>query len=111
MEPLSRKEIIDMVSIFKSRLPEMYNACTTLLGFDRKQKMSKNDHLRLTSYYNRIVFYLCMSISRVHFNHRFIFWGMLNTVASYAKGEKLSNTNTFFGNQTCIQTFLCKTKL
>ena len=107
---LSRQEIDLLVTMYKEHLPIHYNCLMAMFGFDRRSKMSKNQHLTRSGFYDRLVFFNYLTQARVSCNHSFTFWGMVTTASAYSRGKQASLTNSFFGNSTTLATFLRHTK-
>ena len=109
---LSRKEISDLVTLYKTQLTNHYLANKQMLGFDKKECLKKNDHLTISGYYDRILFYHYLSSSRIKFNHNFSIWSLINTGSIYGHGEgrRRSQTSSFFGLGCTMNTFMKKTK-
>ena len=111
---LSTKTINELIDLYMLKLPQHYNLMKTLLGYDKKEKMTKNLHLTKTGYYNKILFYQFLMQSRVRDPHNCIHWAMISAAAAYGRGASTINSYTssscFFAHSTRIKTFLLKTK-
>ena len=84
---ITREVINSLVHLYISYVPEYYQLMQKLFGFDKKVVMKKNDHLKNTRYYDRLLFYHYLSQSRIRFNQLFTYWSIINTCSIYGKGE------------------------
>ena len=109
---LSTSDISMLVNEYKLKLPEHYLIMKNIFGYDKKEKMERNNHLVRRGYYDRVCFYQYLVQSRVRWNHTFTYWGIINTCSVYGKngGKSLSQAGTFFGNCVSMQTLMNKTK-
>jgi hypothetical protein len=53
---LSRRQIMTLVSIYKTHLPNHYKLMKEVLGFHLKENQMRNIHLHESSYYDRLLF-------------------------------------------------------
>ena len=109
---LSRRQIMTLVTIYKTRLPHHYKLMKEVLGFHLKENKTRNIHLHESSYYDRLLFYQFLQQSRIRSCKHMPFWGMVAAADAYAKGdgEKSIHTSVHSGYSTTISTFLYKTK-
>ena len=109
---LSCEQILHLVNIYKTKLKSHYKFTKELSAFDRKIKEAWNNHLLLSHYYDRLLFYQYLAQSRISFNHIFALWGVINTCSIYGKGQKCNRfqSSLFFGYSTTIQTMMRKIK-
>ena len=109
---LSRDQILHLVNIYKTKLKSHYEFTKQLFAFDKKMQESRNSHLLLSHYYDRLLFYQYLAQSRIRYNHNFAYWGVINTCSIYGKGQgrTRSQSSSYFGYCTTIQTLMKKTK-
>ena len=107
---LSRDDINDLVDLYKTNLSYHYRYLMIMFGFDKKIELARNKHLKLSGYYDRIVFYQYLLQTRVRCNHLLTNWGIVNTAAAYARGSSSVGWNSFFGNSTAFTTLMRRTK-
>ena len=97
---LTHQEIQDLIDIFMMMM----------LGFDKKKVLSCHEHLNQSFYYDRPVFCQYLTQGHICSNQLFTHWEMVATASVYARGETNIDHNSYFGNSTCIATFMRKTK-
>ena len=112
---ISSKTVKELIQLYMNKLPHHYNLMKSMLGYDKREKMSKNLHLRNIGYYNKLLFYQFLIQSRVRNPHNCIHWAMVSAAASYARGGSnnsgFTTSSSFFAHSTTIKTFFVKTKL
>ena len=108
---ISNDEILRLVDIYKDQLHPHYSIMKQMMNFDSKEKQIKFSHLKMSGFYDKILFFLYLAQSRIRNKKSFINWGMVATAANYGRGHGNSNTtqSTYFGVSTTLPTFLNKT--
>ena len=109
---LSRTQILNLVSKYKSILPNHYKLMKEVLGFHLKENQKRNQHLQESFYYDRLLLYQFLQQGRIRNCKHMPHWGMVAAADAYAKGdgEKSIHTSVHSGYSTTISTFLSKTK-
>ena len=107
---LSRVEVNKLVDIYKENLCQHYKLQMKMFGFAQKQELSRNQHLKDSGYYDKLVFYTYLSHERIRFNQFLASWGMITAGAVYARGRNSVDNKSFFGNSTTVSTFMKRTK-
>ena len=107
---LSRDEVNELVSLYKTHLKQHYDLQMDMFDFHKKMDMARNKHLKDLGYYDRLVFYHYLTQERIRFNQILISWGMVTAGSGYAYGDNNTPNQTFFGNSTTTATFMRRTK-
>ena len=105
---LSRKEIDDMVRLYKDQMPNHYNAIYSMLGCKKKQGITRNNHLTQSGYYDRQVFYNFLSMSRQKNPQKMINWAIISAGANYGRGlgDMVNRRSTYLGASSTTRSFL-----
>lgn len=54
---LTREQVLNMVNIYKAKLPQHHKLMNAILGFNTKENLLANLHLKDSQYYDRLIFY------------------------------------------------------
>jgi hypothetical protein len=115
-QPIVPSHVINnLIHLYMTSLPRHYNFMKATFGFDKKEEMKKNSHLRYVGYYNKLLFYQFLVQTRIRSPKNLIHWALISTAASYGRGRTknsgLVTSSCFFAHSTTIKTFIQKTKL
>ena len=108
-EPLvSAQEINALVDRFKIQMKVHHYMMKRLLGIDRKEGLSKNRHLVSTGYYDRLIFYNFLALSRIRNSQNCINYAIVSAAALYSKGcgDNIQKRSTYSGTSATVKTFL-----
>lgn len=107
-------QIDSLVHIYKSKAAEHYEMMKILLGFDKKENLSKRNHLKTSGYYDRLLLFNYLLQLRIRNPQNCTYWASIPTAALYGRGCGKVNVNiatgSFFGHSVSMTTFLRKTK-
>jgi len=108
-EPLvSSSQINILLDRFKIEMKVHYFMMKKLLGIDKKERLTKNKHLVSTGYYDRMIFYNFLTLSRLRNPQNCIHYAMISAAALYSKGcgDNVQKRFTYSGTSSTVQTFL-----
>ena len=97
---VSPSEVSNMIDLYKNYLPENYFTMRKMLMFDSKMGLSKHAHSKENLYYEKLIFFNFLSMSRVKNSHLLKNWAAVTTIANFARGitHNKSSSQTYFGN-------------
>ena len=78
--------ITKLYKMYKKTCPKQYDSMKKILGFDKKEGLTRNMHLAKAGYYDNILFNQFMSQARVVNNHVLVNWAIINSGAIYSQG-------------------------
>ena len=94
---LSRDKISDLTLMYQHQLPTHYKFMKNMYDIPKKEAMIWRQHLKVTGYYDRFLFFQFLSQSRVKNSQNLIRWAIVTTAATYARGlGDGSRTNSSF---------------
>ena len=108
-DPLvSANQINVLVERFKIEMKVHYYMMKRILGIDKKERLTKNNHLVTTGYYDRLIFYNFLSLSRLRNPQSCINYAMVSAAALYSKGcgDNIQKRFTYTGASSTVKTFL-----
>ena len=105
---MNRFKVDELVCLYKDNFANHYNAMYSMLGFRKKQGITKNKHLCLSGYYDRQVFYNFLAMSRQKNPQKMINWAIISAGANYGRGlgDMVNRRSTYLGASSTAQSFL-----
>ena len=108
-EPLvSSLEINVLVDRFKNEMKLHHYMMKSILGIDKKERLLKNTHLVSTGYYDRMIFFNFLTLTRLRNPQSCIHYAIVSAAALYSKGcgDNIQRRFTYSGVSATVKTFL-----
>ena len=108
-QPIITREVIDgLVQLYKNKMSNHYNTMHTMMGFKRKEGLTRNKHLIEIGYYDRQVFYSFLAMSRQMNPQKMLNWAIISSGANYGRGlgDMVNRRSTYLGASATTQTYL-----
>ena len=109
---VASSQVDELILDYKTTLRPHYLMMKKLLGINKKEKYTKNDHLIKSGYYDRLIFFNFLTLVRVKNPQHCIHWAMICAAALYYKGvgDCVTRRSTYCGSSATIKTFLKNVK-
>ena len=108
-EPLvSAMQINVLVDRFKREMNVHHFMMKKILGIDKKERLIRNKHLVDTGYYDRMIFYNFLTLTRLRNPQSCINYAIVSAAALYSKGcgDNIQRRFTYSGTSASVKTFL-----
>ena len=108
-EPLvSSTQINVLVERFKKEMKLHHYMMKSILGIDKKERLSRNSHLVSTGYYDRMIFFNFLTLTRLRNPQSCIHYAIVSAAALYSKGcgDNIQRRFTYSGVSATVKTFL-----
>ena len=107
---ISNETIVGLVDKFKLLMPVHHASILTMLNVDKKLKDKRSVYL--VQQYDRLSFWIFLSMMRSRNNHLFTWWANISTAARYGaknEGSASFSETVFFGSATTHNTMIRNT--
>ena len=108
-QPLvSSTQINVLVERFKKEMKIHHYMMKSILGVNKKERLSKNRHLVSTGYYDRMIFFNFLTLTRLRNPQSCIHYAIVSAAALYSKGcgDNIQRRFTYSGVSATVKTFL-----